>query len=176
MSLELGNGHGAAAVLLGCRYVVLGVAGCPLLLQELRDADMCAMGIVVLEVREEAGAELSVRAAASAVGAEPQPVLAPPVVPLGVGRLVDRLLVEALAGPVLARIPSVLGQAEVEVAHILEGSVAGVVHDDVENYTDAALVGLGNEGTELVNGTHVRIESGPVKAIVAVVSPVSEVA
>ena len=83
---------------------------------------------------------------------------------------------EALAGPVLARIPSVLGQAEVEVAHILEGGIAGMVHDDVEDYTDAALVSLGDEGTELVNGAHVRIKCSPVKAIVAVVCPVGEVA
>ena len=137
---------------------------------------MLSVGIVVPEVRQEAGAHLGIRAAASAVGAEPQPVLAPPVVPLGVRGLVDGLVVEALAGPVLARIPSVLGQAEVEVAHILEGCIAGMVHDYVEDYTDSALVSLGDEGTELVNGTHVRIKCSPVKAIVAVVSPVGEVA
>ena len=84
VSLELGNGHGAAAVLLGCRYIVLGIGRCPLLLQELRNIDMLSVGIVVPEVRQEAGAHFGIRAAASAVCAEPQPVLAPPVVPLGV--------------------------------------------------------------------------------------------
>ena len=51
-----------------------------------------------------------------------------------------------------------------------------MIHDDIEQDTNAALVRTVNQGTQVSFITHIRIERSPVLSVIAVISVVGEIA
>ena len=60
--------------------------------------------------------------------------------------------------------------------HIRQRGVAGMIHDDIKQDANAALVRAVNQRTQVSFITHIRVERGPVLSVIAVVSIMGEIA
>lgn len=58
-------------------------------------------------------------------------------------------------------------RTEPEGLHILQGTVARMVHDHIHDHPDASLMGFLNQGTEFLPGTEVGIRDGEVQGVIA---------
>ena len=59
--------------------------------------------------------------------------------------------------------------------HIRQRGVAGMIHDDIKQDANAALVRAVNQRTQVSFITHIRVEGGPVLSVIAVVSIMGEI-
>ena len=148
-----GDGVGAAVF---AYFGVIGAVLFPFVLQEGRNGNLC-VGFGS-EVRQTGKAHLLVAAAALRVARQTAayPVGAPPSSPgsRGVG-VVNRVVQAVDAGELVEigfRRGLVLEGTEVELHHILDGVVAGVVHNDIHDDTDIVLVRGVNQILEVLLG------------------------
>ena len=65
--------------------------------------------------------------------------------------------------------------AEVEGLHILKRGIAGVVHDYIHDHSNAAGVGLFNQGAEFLASSKVCVRAGKVQGVVTVIAIVLEI-
>ena len=121
------------------------------------------------------------------IGADP--LLTPPFLPTGLVAEVD-IVVKAVPGlaraglpvrPALAEgffqlIPLQIQGAELELLHVGQGGVAGMVHHHVEQNTYSALMRFIHQSAEIRFGPHVGVQFRPVLSVIAVVGVVREIA
>ena len=168
--------------------VTLDRAGGLLVPEEFRQADRrFALGAKVRQEGQRALQRIDQDAGRRGVvgDAGTYPVPTPPIGPGGV-LVVDQVVVgvQVFEGfglplrPLLRQVlrHAVAQRAEVVALHVGQGRIAGMVEHHVEQYADAAGVGLGDQLAQVVLAAHVGVQLGEVQCVVAVIGVMAEVA